>query len=87
METKWIDVAVRFICCTHGAAFEPKFDAEGFLICPLHNARRYGWLSPRQRLYKSVPFDPEDPKYIMRLDYDESPIQRDRAIVRELVGK
>lgn len=73
-------VQVRFVCCTQKLT-SPSFDREGFLICPEHHERRYGWLSPRLRPEKAYPFDPAKPEYVNKPDWSESHIDADRAIV------
>lgn len=79
-------VRVRFQCCIRTMPFEFIFNAEGFLICPEHHERRYGWRSPRLKRYELAPFNPENPQYIWRPVHGESHLERDQAIVRELLG-
>lgn len=82
-------VRVRFLCCIQIMIFEPVFDKEGFLICPVHHQRRYGWRGPRKKIYKVAPIesDPEKQQYIARPDYSETALEVDQAIVQELFGE
>lgn len=80
-------IRVRFLCCTQIMVFEPVFDKDGFLICPIHHQRRYGWRSPRLKQHKVHPFDPERPEYVSRPDHSESLLERDQAVVRELFSE
>lgn len=74
---------VRFICCEH--TYEqrelPTRDSEGFLACPIHGMRRFGWRTVRMKLYKAHPFDAAKPQYVERPAWSETDIERDRAIV------
>jgi hypothetical protein len=65
-------VRVRFICCVRTMPFDPRFDDEGFLVCPEHLQRRYGWRSPRV-IYN-------------RPDFSQSLLEHDQAFFRELFG-
>jgi hypothetical protein len=69
-------VQVRFICCSKTIPFDPVFDFEGFLICPVHGERRYGWRSSRV----------VDSSKWNRPNYGESSLEQDQAIVKELFG-
>lgn len=75
---------IQFMCCTQIMDFEPVFDDEGFLVCPIHNQRRYGWRSPLLKQHKSHPFDPQKPQYVSRPDHSGSLLERDQTFVREL---
>lgn len=68
-------IRVRFMCCLRTMPFEKKLDEEGFLICPEHEMRRYGWRSAR--------ITADHP----RGHYGESSLEQDQAIVRELFGQ
>jgi hypothetical protein len=63
-------VRVRFQCCTRLLPFDPAFDDEGFLVCPEHGERRYGWRSP---LVTGT-----------RPDFSKSRLEQDQAFVREI---
>lgn len=86
MTTEEEPIRVRFMCCLRTVPFELIFDKEGFLICPEHHERRYGWRSPRHKRYEVVPFNPEHPQYIFRRDHSKSPLEHDQDFVRELLG-
>lgn len=92
---------VRFLCCiktierirNYGQAglagdksARPFYiDGEGFLICPEHGLRRFGWLSPRQTEFPSVPQDLDKPRQtVLRTNHSETHIERDKAIRSEL---
>jgi hypothetical protein len=64
---------IRFLCCWRTMPFDPVFDSEGFLICPEHHERRYGWRSARVKGN--------------RPDFRESRLEQDQSIVRELFGE
>jgi hypothetical protein len=81
--------SVRFQCCTKlvSAIHGPQgvyTDAEGFLACPEHGQRRYGWRSPRTKFFRVHPFNPAKPQYIERPLWGESDIERDKIIQRNL---
>jgi len=67
-------IQVRFQCCVRTMPFEKMLDLAGFLICPEHLERRYGWRSARVTAERP------------RGNYGESPLEQDRAIVKELFG-
>jgi hypothetical protein len=76
---------VRFLCCRHTFNGErPVFDSDGFIICPEHGQRRYGWRSPRFKQHKAFPFDAANPQYIWRPDFSESRLEQDEAVVHDL---
>ena len=75
---------VRFICCFKTMPFEIKTDETGFLVCPEHGRRRYGWMSHRKVPKKAYPFDPENPTFVSRPDYGKTLLQHDQDIVQEL---
>lgn len=77
-------VQVRFICCLRTMPFELTLDKEGFMVCPDHKQRRYGWRSARKKQHKVSPFNPEKPEYVYRPDYSETRLEQDQAIVRDL---
>jgi len=76
---------IRFICCMQTMPFEIGLDEGGYLVCPEHGRRRYGWQSHRKVPKKAYPFDPDNPTYIFRPDYGKTLLQHDQDIVRELM--
>jgi hypothetical protein len=86
MTTEEEPIQVWFLCCKRTVPFEMIFDREGFLICPEHKSRRYGWRSPGMKQYETVPFNPENPQYVWRRDYSKSPLEHDQDFVRDLLG-
>lgn len=81
---------VRFICCTQSYApgvIPDTFDEEGFIICPQHKQRRYGWKSARKTPYVSHPpaLDSRGQKVMIEcVNWSEKPLERDRAVVGDL---
>jgi hypothetical protein len=65
-------VRVRFMCCLQTMPFAAVFDSEGFLICPEHHQRRYGWRSARVKHNRPA--------------FAETRLEQDQAIVHELFG-
>lgn len=80
-------VRVLFLCCLRTMPFEPKFDEEGFLICPEHSQRRYGWRSAKLKRYNAYPFDHAEPQYIWRPDFSQTPLEQDKALTLDIFRK
>jgi hypothetical protein len=80
---------MRFMCCWHTFRIgdELRLDEEGFLICPEHAQRRYGWKSPRRRSVPAHPFDPMRPRYVDAVDYAENDLGRDQAVTAEFMAR
>lgn len=77
---------VRFLCCLQTMPFGIIVDEEGYIVCPEHKERRYGWRTHRKIARKAYPFDPDDPQYVFRSDYGKTLLQHDQDFVRELLG-
>jgi hypothetical protein len=66
---------MRFLCCTKTMPFERTHDLAGFLVCPEHQMRRYGWRSPR--ITRDRP----------RGDFGTPLLEQDQTIAKELFGE
>ena len=95
------DLSVSFVCCTKtveriknygqsGLFGDPNtrpfyIDTQGFLVCPEHGGRRFGWQSVRKTEYPSIPQNLDrPPQTILLNNYTESTLERDQSIRREL---
>jgi hypothetical protein len=43
------------------------------LVCPVHGLHEYGWRSLPLIQVKVHPFDPDNPKYLLKPDYSATP--------------
>lgn len=79
-------VTVRFICCRRRLTSQDdiKLDSEGFIICPDHGERRYGWRSAPMKQHKLHPFDPDKPKFIERPHFGLSLLDADKRVQESL---
>lgn len=81
---------LRFICCTQSYApgsVPTTFDEEGFVVCPEHGQRRYGWKSPRRTPFVIVPYSLDErgeKRTHDQVNWNETPLERDRAVVGDL---
>ena len=91
------DRKVKFLCCEQavsalcGESANPDefvnvscIDTEGFLVCPKHGGRRYGWRSPRMKLYRVIDKETGLTDVKLVAIWGESDIERDRFIQSEL---
>jgi hypothetical protein len=78
---------VRFLCCLRNMPFKRTLDNEGFLVCPEHKQRRYGWRSANLKRYNAYPFDHADPQYVWRPDYSQSALEQDQLISADIFRK
>lgn len=68
-ETKKKTIVIFLCGCTNAIGDLQEnliVDEEGFVLCPNHDARRYGWKSRIRIPHKAFPFDEKNPEFVMR---------------------
>lgn len=87
---KATSVRVRYVCCTQEVSKVEalRFDADGYLVCPVHSERRYGWLSSPMKAHKITTRKDDnahaEQEIILRPDWGCRPIDADANYVLAL---
>ena len=97
-----MEAVANFLCCSKprsevvvvpedGGDLTLPLDTEGFVICPAHGMRRYGWRSMPTKSHVTTPASSTQPaQTLQRPDYsfagNDGPLRADQKWAREFLA-